>query len=412
MEQARQRAPARLGPRPLPYHLLLAATTWLGSPPVLPPSRNGSPASNPDPPESHAALAAALAKAAPGALAAAISSEARRRLGRLLDGIEAYRRHPYERRLAAPPALWQEGTTRLLDYRTAAAGRGPAVLVVPSLINRAYILDLTAETSLMRFLAAAGCAPFLVDWDAPGEAERGFTLTDYVAGRLEAALDQVRAATGRPVVLLGYCMGGLLTLALAARRAADLAGAVFLATPWDFHAERPDQARLLGASSGLFEPTLAALGELPVDLIQLLFAGLDPFQVIRKFLDFATLDAASPRARLFVALEDWLNDGVPLAAAVARDCLAGWYGANSPAAGSWRIAGRPVRPGDCRLPSLAVIPDHDRIVPPRSALALAEGLPQVETLRPVSGHIGMVVGAGAEERLRQPLAAWLLRRTV
>jgi polyhydroxyalkanoate synthase len=390
---------------------LLAATTWLGLPPVSPLSRNGSPASNPVPPESRAALAAALAQAAPDALAAAIGSEARRRLGRLLDGIEAYRRHPYERRLGEPPALWQEGTTRLLDYRSGTAGGGPAVLVVPSLINRAYILDLTAETSLMRFLAGAGCEPFLVDWDAPGATERGFTLTDYVAGRLEAALDAVRAATVRPVVLLGYCMGGLLALALAARRAGDLAGVAFLATPWDFHAERPEQARLLGAAATLFEPALAALGELPVDLIQLLFAGLDPFQVIRKFLDFAALDAASARAALFVALEDWLNDGVPLAAAVARDCMAGWYGANSPATGTWRIAGRPVRPADCRLPSLAVIPDHDRIVPPRSALALAEALPQAEILRPASGHIGMVVGNGATERLWRPLAAWLMRRT-
>jgi polyhydroxyalkanoate synthase len=213
-------------------------------------------------------------------------------------------------------------------------------------------------------------------------------------------------------VVLGYCMGGLLALALAARRAGDLAGVAYLATPWDFHAERSEQARLLGAAATLFEPALAALGELPVDIIQLLFAGLDPFQVIRKFLDFAALDAASARAALFVALEDWLNDGVPLAAAVARDCMAGWYGANSPAAGTWRIAGRAVRPADCRLPSLAVIPDHDRIVPPRSALALAEALPQAEILRPASGHIGMVVGNGATERLWRPLAAWLMRRAV
>ena len=403
-EAAPRRAPGRLGPRPLPWHLLLAATTWLGWPPVSPLSRSGWRDSNPD-------LAAALEKAGPDALAAVIASEGRRRFGRLLDGIEAYRRHPYRRQLPTPPTLWQEGTTRLLDFRTGTAG-GPAVLVVPSLINRAYILDLTADTSLMRFLAGAGCEPFLVDWQAPGAVERGFTLTDYVAGRLEAALDQVRAATARPVVVLGYCMGGLLALALATRRPGDLAGVAFLATPWDFHAERPEQARLLGTAASLFEPAMAALGELPVDVIQLLFAGLDPFQVIRKFLDFAGLDAGSERARLFVALEDWLNDGVTLAAPVARDCLAGWYGANSPAVGDWRIAGRPVRPAECRLPSLAVIPDHDRIVPPRSALALAEALPEVEVLRPAAGHIGMVVGAASTERLRRPLAAWLMRRTV
>mgnify|MGYP000379059989 CR=1 FL=1 len=33
-----------------------------------------------------------------------------------------------------------------------------------------------------------GVRPMLLDWGWPGEAERGFTLTDYVAGRLERLL--------------------------------------------------------------------------------------------------------------------------------------------------------------------------------------------------------------------------------
>jgi polyhydroxyalkanoate synthase len=66
---------------------------------------------------------------------------------------------------------------------------------------------------------------------------------------------------------------------------------------------------------------LRQAGELPVDVIQALFAGLDPLLVVRKFVKFAGLDPASPSAAQFVALEDWLNDGVPLAAEVTRECL-------------------------------------------------------------------------------------------
>jgi len=159
----------------------------------------------------------------------------------------------------------------------------------------------------------------------------------------------------------------------------------------------------------LVEPLLRNIGELPVDAIQALFAGLDPMQVIRKFVGFAELDPDSQRARLFVAVEDWLNDGVPLAAAVARECLGGWYGANTPAAGAWRVAGEPVQPAALDLPSLVVIPDQDRIVPPASAEALAAALPRAEALRPAAGHIGMIVGGGAPDRLYQPLIAWLSR---
>src|SRR5262249_2611506 len=113
------------------------------------------------------------------AFAEALAAETRRRATALLEGILAYRRHPYRRALPAAPVLWAEGTTRLFDYRTQ-PGDGPALLAVPSLINRAYVLDLAEEQSFLRFLAAQGVAPFLLDWDAPGAAERAFTLTDYM----------------------------------------------------------------------------------------------------------------------------------------------------------------------------------------------------------------------------------------
>jgi polyhydroxyalkanoate synthase len=279
---------------------------------------------------------------------------------------------------------------------------------VPSLINRSYVLDLDEDRSLMRFLSSEGFAPYLLDWGAPGDLERSFTLTDYVAGRIGRALDAVIAQEpGRPVLMLGYCMGGLLALAAAQARQRDLAGLVLMATPWDFHAEHPEQARLIGAMASMLEPVFAHLGEMPVDALQSLFAGVDSFQIIRKFLAFAGLDPASDKAKLFVALEDWLNDGVPLAAPVARECMAGWYGRNMPARGEWQIAGEAVIPSRIDLPSLVVIPDQDRIVPPASALALANALPGAERLNPAAGHIGMVVGGSAKPKLWRPLVAWM-----
>ena len=131
-------------------------------------------------------------------------------------------------------------------------------------------------------------------------------------------------------MLVGYCMGGLLALAAALRRPDRVAALGLLATPWDFHASPEDAARSRSAAALLpaLEPLMQATGTLPVDVIQALFAGLDPWGIPRKFRAFARLDPASPRAELFVALEDWLNDGVPLAAPVARETLGGWYGAN------------------------------------------------------------------------------------
>lgn len=406
MAQPARAAPhRRLAPRPLPYHLGTALSTWLGSLAALPQLRSGSSLWKGNLGGTAKALARDLERVPDAALRSAVEREIRCRLDALLRGIETYRTHPYRRALDDPPVVWREGTTRLLDYGGDARAR--PLLVVPSLINRAYVLDLARERSVLRFLAARGFRPLLVDWGAPGEVERRFTLDDYIGGRLGRALDAVLDLIGRPPILIGYCMGGLLTLTLALARADDVAGLALLATPWDFHAERPEQARVLAAAMAPLWPTLERLGELPVDMIQILFAALDPFLAIRKFQGFAALDPASPQAEAFVALEDWVNDGVPLAYPVAKACLGEWYGMNTPARGAWRIGGAAVAPQALDCPSLVVVPERDRIVPPASARALANAIPGADVLHTPLGHIGMIVSTQAAAEVWHPLLRWL-----
>ena len=403
----KSQASLRQGPRPLPLHLGLATTAYLGSSAVSPRLNAGWPLLKGPLAERAATLAAEAASLDPARLVEAIDREGRRRYGLFLDGVLAYRCHPYRRTLVDPPELWREGSTRLLDF-----GREGAtpVLVVPSLVNRSYVLDLMPERSLLRAWASQGLRPLLVDWGRPGPQEQGFDLTGYVL-RLQRILDVIAGLKpeARPVVV-GYCMGGLLALALAQRRTADLSGLVLLATPWDFHAERAEEAQRVGAIGAALMPLIEAWGEMPLDWLQAFFAFVDPLQVPRKFLGFAGLDPASERAHLFVALEDWLNDGVPLTVGVARECLIGWYGENRPGRGIWQIADEAIRPERLRLPTLVVAPGADRIVPPRTATALADRIAGAERLDPHSGHIGMVVGSGSDRTMWEPVRRWMERQ--
>ena len=320
-------------------------------------------------------------------------------------GIRAYWCHPHARQLADPPILWSWGATRLLDY---GPSDGVPLLVVPSLINRAHVLDLTPRRSLLRHLSGRGVRPLLLDWGQPTMLERRMTLTHYIVDRLEEALLRVHRATGRAPLLLGYCMGGLLALAAAVRQRQSVSGLALLATPWDFHAG-PVPPQAIGTLATAVDATAGGLGGLPVDLIQAFFAGVDPLGVPRKFAHFASLEPGSAAAETFVAVEDWLNDGVPLGPEVARECLHDWYGANRPMRGDWQIGDRRIRPETLALPCLVAVPERDRIVPERSALALAEQLPAATIIRPASGHVGMVVGSRAPCELWDPLEAWLWR---
>ncbi|MEZ5831283.1 MAG: alpha/beta fold hydrolase [Dongiaceae bacterium] len=412
-----QRQGPRLGPRPLPQHLMLALALWGNSAAAWPSlkaawqnSNAAGPNGQPSPlANALKALAPELGKTDEAALIEALTAEGHRRLGHFLDGVLTYRRYPRTRTMAERPVIWREGTTLLRDYRNGAGAAAPRVLVVPSLINRYYILDLEPQSSFLADLAGRGYAPFVVDWDAPGAEEQGFDLTRYIAGRLEGALDAVKREPGGPIIVIGYCMGGNLALALALRRQRDVAALACLATPWDFHADGETQARLIGAVGGHMDSLFRALGEMPVDVLQSFFASLDPLSILAKFRRFADMPAEGENTHKFVALEDWLNDGVGLAAPVARECLTQWYGENTTARGAWLITGKPVRPEEFDLPALAMVPSADRIVPPKSATALGERLPRCEIMTPAAGHIGMMVGGSARARVWDPLDAWLRR---
>ena len=352
----------------------------------------------------------------------ALEREGRRRLGDALAGFAAYRRHPYRRCVVEAPICYRNGSATLRDFsRTesatglrserdeGSAGRSDAqpILIVPSLINRAYILDLAEHRSFARDLARRGFRPLLVDWGAPDEAERQWTLSDYIAGPLDAMVDWVLHDGGRRPIVLGYCMGGNLALALTQRRQADILGLGLLATPWDFHAERSQQAKLAATLMRLWTPIIDRMGVLPTDALQTLFAALDPISIPKKFAAFARIAPNCAAARDFVAVEDWLADGVALAAPVAEECLVSWFGQNAPAAGRWMVDGEPVEPGRITLPVLCVVPQRDRIVPPASAGRLADAIRHGQRFDPPLGHIGMMVGARARRHTWDPLAGWL-----
>ena len=143
-------------------------------------------------------------------------------------------------------------------------------------------------------------------------------------------------------------MGGTLAVAAAQRRPDLIRGLALLAAPWDFHAPDPERAIQAAQTLPLLEPALAFSRALPWICCNRCSRCSIPGVWPRNTGVSPACRRTARGRRLFVALEDWLNDGVPLAAEVARACLTEWYGENAPARGNWRIAGLAVDPGTIR----------------------------------------------------------------
>lgn len=401
-------APPRLGPRPLALHLGLATTSVATSLATLPLRQQGVadlPLPLPDPLETSARQMAEEGRAD---ILQALADQGSDMVRDMIDGIRLYHNHPYRRQSRDRPVIWQSGTTTLLDGAPEAPDTAPIVFLVPSLVNRAYVLDLMPGRSLLDYLAARGFRPLLLDWNAPGEEERNFDMSDYVRARILPAVDFVAENMAEaPLHLAGYCMGGTLAAAVAQRRQTKIRSFIAIASPWDFHADFGGEAKTLLSQRQMWDNIITGFGELPVDLLQTFFTSLDPNLGLRKFSKFAQMDMDSDRALEFVAIEDWLNDGYPLVQGVAKEVFDKWYGRNEPNLMCWEVDGQIVRPQDIRVPSLVAVPKSDKIVPRPSALAFANALPEATVITPPSGHVGMMAGRQAETGFWRQLGDWI-----
>ena len=404
-------APAREGPRPFGFHVMAITTTNFAAMASLGPARLGLFPWHDSLREEAAALMAEADQYPSTDFGTTLARVSAERLELWLKGVEAYRVHPYRRTLKDPPAVWRSGHTRLLDYgkrSKRARAEDLTVLFIPSLVNPSYVLDLREGRSGMRFLRERGIRPLLIDWGAPAEQECGFDLGDYVTKRLEPALDKAIEMAGGPVAVVGYCMGGNLALALAQRRQKDISRLALLATPWDFHLHMGAPPFSQSIRLDQFSSLPGGQGEVPVDLLQIFFAMLDPTLVERKFRRFATLDPESDDALDFVAVEDWANDGMPLADA-RRDRLSlrlvRWQYHDSKANGRSRATRSiPARSGCRRFSPCRAATGSCPMIRRRRSRTLS---PKGHVIRPPSGHVGMMIGRRSQEGLWRPLEDWL-----
>jgi polyhydroxyalkanoate synthase subunit PhaC len=311
--------------------------------------------------------------------------------------------------------IWQRGPAKLYRYRARTTAQHPVpLLIVHSLISRSYILDLIPGNSFVEYLLDQGFDVYLTDWGVPSEADARLSLDDYVLDFLPRMVQAVlRESEAEELSMLGYCMGGLLTLLYAATHPdSPVRNVLSLATPVDF-----DHLGLQGiwGRSVNADRLVDSFGNIPAELIKNSFRMLKPaseFSPVRYIGLWQNVED-DRFIEQFRAFDRWTQEHIPFAGETFRQTSADLVKGNKLVRGGMEMRGIPVDLKNITRSFLAIAAEGDHIVPMAATDKQIDlvGSEDKEFLTLPGGHVGLVAGRGARKVLWPKVASWLAQRS-
>jgi polyhydroxyalkanoate synthase len=321
--------------------------------------------SNPD--VVHRSLSSAGANFAAGA---SLFAEDVLRLARneKLKGMDHWR---VGKTMAVSPGkvVFRNHLMELIQYEpTTATVRREPILIVPAWIMKFYILDLTPEDSLVRFLVAQGFTVFMISWKNPDRSFAQIGFEDYRRDGVMAAFDAIGQITPQQKIhAVGYCLGGT-TLAIAAAamdrdRDDRIKTLTLLAAQTDFE-EAGELLLFIDESQlALLEDMMHVAGYLDARRMAGAFYALRANEMLfAKLVERYLLGEPSEPT----ALDAWLADPTRMPAKMHGEYLRKLFMENRFSHGDYEVGGKAVALKDIRVPIFALGAERDHIAPWRS----------------------------------------------
>lgn len=304
------------------------------------------------------------------------------------------------------------GNFDLLHYKSPLKKYKTPILIVGSLINRYYILDLLPKFSVVRNLLEQGFDVYATEWNIPSNLDHDMTLENYVYDFLGSAVDKVKETSGSDQVsLLGYCWGGIFALIYSTVHPETVKNLILHSTPVDSTAN-PTPIEIWTSHLNT-DRDLAILKNMPAFFINMAFFMRNPLEPFLKWPKFFSEPRSVDEVAQFFTIETWLYDSRPIIGGVYKKIVNDVYKENLLIKNKMKIGVESIDLGKITMPVLSIIGSHDDLVPPESSKSVMNVIPSKdkELIEFPSGHTGLCVSARAHEQLWPRVGKWLVQHS-
>ena len=287
-------------------------------------------------------------------------------------GVEAFK--PGESVACTPgKVVFRNELIELIQYAPATDKVKPEpILIVPAWIMKYYILDLSPQNSLVKFLTEQGFTVFMISWKNPGEDDRNFNFDDYRKLGPMAALGEIaRIAPDAKVHTVGYCIGGTLLAVTAAAMARDgdhrLATMTLFAAQTDFTEAGELMLFTNESQINFLENVMWEQGFLEIDQMAGAFHLLRSNDLVwSRLVHDYMMGERTPMTGLMA----WNADGTRMPYRMHSEYLRKMFLQNQLVEGKFEAAGATVALGDIDAPIFAVGTLADHVAPWRSVFKI------------------------------------------
>ncbi len=298
------------------------------------------------------------------------------------------------------------------------------LVLVPPLGVTTETFDLLPHRSLVKYMAACGFKTYLIDWGKPTKKHAHLGLQDYAETMMGEALETIRQHSGcKEVSLMGWCMGGLISLIyMGLTKDPKVKNLVTVASPIDLRGgglatgvaqalNVPAQMirRYTDFQLHVLDPSILSA---PPWLTTLAFKLTDPLSSVTTYWDLITRLWDREFVESHTTTSNYLNNMLLYPGGVVQDMAVKVAVDNKLASGEIEIGDKLAELNKISCSMLVFAGETDSLVPPSIAERIMDVVASQDKAFYVvpGGHMGVILGSRAQQAVWAEAASWLQAR--